>query len=104
MVKAITDIFDDFSTKRADLIAVTESADAYNAGRFQIASDLGFDEKSWETESGNPCEDCLGNEAESWVDIDADFSGGVDAPTQHPACQCVLNFRKSSASEENEEE
>lgn len=100
MVDAITETFDDFSETRAGLIAVTESADAYNAGRQQIASDLGFDEHAWETESGDPCPECEANEAQGWIDIDEDFQSGDDAPTAHPACQCVANYRKSSDSED----
>jgi hypothetical protein len=103
MVEAIQSTFEDFSTARAELIAQTESADAYNAGRFKTAKSLDYDEKSWETESGDPCEDCIGNEDESWIDIDANFSGGVDAPTQHPRCQCVINFRKGAVEDEEKE-
>jgi len=102
MVSAVTDTFADFSTTRAEMIASTEASDAYNAGRFETAKSLDLDEKSWETESGDPCEDCLGNEAESWIDIDAAFSSGDDAPTAHPRCECVVNFRKSSDSEDEE--
>jgi hypothetical protein len=103
MVKAVTDTFDDFSTARAEMIADTEVSDAYNSARLDTANSLGFDEKSWETESGDPCEDCLGNEDESWIDIDATFSSGDDAPTAHPRCMCVLNFRKSSGGDDEEE-
>jgi len=96
VVKAIEDTFEDFSTTRAELIAQTEMADAYNEGRDAIAREAGLDEKSWETESGDPCPICEDNEAEGWIDIDDDFSSGDDAPTAHPNCLCILNFRKSS--------
>lgn len=100
MVSAITDTFADFSEVRAGLIAQTEAVDAYNASRSDIAAEAGFDEKSWETESGNPCETCLGNEADGWIGVDETFSSGDDAPTAHPNCECVLNFRSSSDEEE----
>lgn len=100
MVHAVTDTFDDFSTKRADLIAQTETADAYNSGRDAIARELGFTEKSWETESGDPCPTCEANEAQEWIDIDEDFASGDDAPTAHPNCLCVINFRKGESEEE----
>ena len=102
MVKAITDTFDDFSTTRAELIARTESADAYNAARHQIATDAGFDEHAWETESGDPCPECEANEAQGFIDIDEDFQSGDDAPTAHPGCLCLTNFRKSSVSDDEE--
>lgn len=102
MVAAIQDTFDDFSDKRADLIAQTEAADAYNAGRADTAAALGYNEKSWETESGEPCPVCEDNEAQEWIDIDEKFDNGDDAPTAHPNCLCVVNFRKSSESDDEE--
>ena len=103
IVSAITETFDDFSETRAGLIAQTEAADAYNAGRRETALSLDYDEHSWETESGDPCPVCEDNEAAGWIDIDDDFPSGDDAPTAHPNCQCVVNFRKSSDSEDEEE-
>jgi ABC-type transporter Mla subunit MlaD len=100
MVKAVNDTFDDFSERRAGLIAQTESADAYNAGRQEIATSLGFDEHAWETESGDPCPICEANEAQGYIDIDQDFASGDDAPTSHPNCLCVVNFRKGAAEDE----
>ncbi len=95
IVEAVQNTFEDFSDVRAGMIAQTEAVDAYNAGREATARAAGFDEKSWETESGNPCETCLENEADGWIPIDDDFTSGDDAPTAHVNCQCVLNFRSS---------
>ena len=103
IVSAITETFDDFSETRAGLIAQTEAADAYNAGRRETALDLLYDEHAWATESGDPCPVCEDNEAAGWIDIDDDFPSGDDAPTAHPNCQCVVNFRKPSGSEDEEE-
>lgn len=94
MVDAVQNTFEDFSDTRAEMIAQTEANDAYNEGRSALAEEADMDEKSWETESGDPCEDCLGNEGDGWIDIDDTFSSGDDAPTAHPRCQCTLNFRK----------
>ena len=93
IVKAVQDTFEDFSDVRAGMIAQTEAVDAYNAGREATARAAGASEKSWETESGNPCETCLANEADGWIPIDDTFTSGDDAPTAHVNCQCVLNFR-----------
>ena len=93
MVKAVTDTFEDFSTTRAGLIAQTEGNDAYNEGREATARQMGFDEKSWETESGDPCPVCIDNEGDGWIGIDNTFSSGDAAPTAHPNCMCTLNFR-----------
>ena len=96
IVKAVQDTFADFSSVRAGMIANTETADAYNHGRDVFARENGFEEKSWETESGDPCPECLANEAQGYIDIDDDFQSGDDAPTLHPNCMCLLNFRKGA--------
>lgn len=100
VVDAIKGTFDDFSETRAATIARTETADAYNQARVDIGKDAGFNEKSWETESGDPCPICEANEAQGYIDIDDDFDSGDSEPTAHPNCLCVVNFRKSSGSEE----
>ena len=102
LVGAIRDTFEDFSTVRASMIAQTEVVDAYNAGRNATARAAGLDEHAWETESGNPCETCLANEAQGWIPIDQDFDSGDDAPPAHPNCECVENFRKVSDVDDDE--
>jgi len=103
MVAAVRETFDDFSETRADLIAQTEGNDAYNAGRRETAKSLGMDEHAWETESGDPCPECEANEAQGFIDIDEDFESGDDAPTAHPGCLCLVNFRNTSVQDEGEE-
>lgn len=100
IVDAVHEVFADFSDVRAGLIAQTEANDAYNAGREATARAAGLGEKAWETESDNPCEVCLDNEAEGWIDIDDPFPSGDMGPTAHPNCECVLNFRTSENDEE----
>jgi hypothetical protein len=99
VIDAIKSTFADFSDARAKLVANTEISDAYNTARFSVAKEAGLDEKSWETESGDPCQICLDNEAQGYIDIEEDFDSGDDAPTAHPNCLCTLNFRKSSGAE-----
>ncbi len=93
VVAAINDTFDDFSETRAGLIAQTEVNDAYNSARDGTARDIGATEKAWETESGDPCPTCVDNEDAGWIGIDEDFPSGDDAPTAHPNCECVTNYR-----------
>ena len=100
VVSAIQDTFADFSDKRAGLVAQTEVVDAYNYGRNQTARALGMQRKRWETESGNPCEICLANEAQGWIGIDEDFDSGDAAPTAHPRCECVLAFSDEADEED----
>ena len=94
IVNAIQDTMENFSSVRANMIAQTETNDAYNFGRKQMATSAGFDEKVWVIESDNPCLICIANAAEGYVDIDAEFLSGDDAPTAHPNCYCSLDFRK----------
>lgn len=93
MVAAVQDTFADFSTARAELVAQTEGNNAYNQGRDETARELGMDEKSSETESGNPCPECVANEEQGWIGIDEDFVNGGQGPTFHPGCMCTANYR-----------
>lgn len=93
IVGAIKDTFEDFSEKRAGLIARTEAADAYNEGRAATAQRMGLKQKSWETESGDPCPICIGNEEQGWIGSSELFDSEDAAPTAHVNCECVLNFR-----------
>jgi hypothetical protein len=93
IVEAIQETYSRFSTSRADMIAQTELNDAYNAGRYELANIIGMGEKAWITESGDPCEDCLDNEAEGFIPMMQAFSSGDRMPTAHPKCYCSLKFR-----------
>jgi hypothetical protein len=100
IVKAITETFDDFSEKRAGLIAQTEGNDAYSYGRHETAVDLGMTEKEWDTD-GEGCEEiCQPNADAGWIPIDDDFPSGDDMPTAHPRCDCGCNYRKGEDDEE----
>jgi hypothetical protein len=93
IVAAIETTMDDFSTARAEMVAQTEVATAYNFGRHQLAESAGLNEKRWATESGNPCAVCLGNEGEDWIPMGQAFSSGDQFPTSHPRCMCSCDFR-----------
>ena len=93
IVEAIQETYSRFSTSRADTIAQTELNNAYNAGRSALANIIGMGEKAWITESGDPCEDCLDNEAEGFIPMMQAFSSGDQMPTAHPNCYCSLDFR-----------
>lgn len=101
IVASIEDTFDDFTTKRAELIAQTEVNDAYNGARAAIAESIGLDEKRWDPD-GEACPECQGNADAGWIDIGDDFPSGDDAPTAHPNCDCSIDFRKSDSDDEDE--
>lgn len=91
-----------FIRSRAELVAVTELGNAYQAGNIAAirgAMDTGLRfEKSWLTVGDNRVDPhCKANQAQGWIDIDDTFSSGVDRPLDHPGCRCVLLFRRVAA-------
>lgn len=93
IVQTIRDTVDEFSEKRAEMIAQTEVNDAYSFGRDGLARSAGLEEKSWIVESDNPCIVCIENEAEGWIPIDQQFPSGDEFPTAHPLCACGCDYR-----------
>jgi hypothetical protein len=78
------------SPYRAELIARTESVNAYQSGLAQFAIDSDAKGKEWDTSGG--CAICEGNAAEGPIPIDAIFSSGDSEPTAHPNCKCSLTY------------
>ena len=68
---------------RADIIAMTETNRAYNAGTIDTYVEAGASGWNWITD-GNPCELCLAKEAENPHALDD------DVPPEHPYCQCGM--------------
>jgi hypothetical protein len=93
LIEAIQETMDEFSTFRAEMIAQTETNNAYNFGRQEMAIESGMSEKSWVTESGDPCPECVDNEDAGWLPIGVPFPSGDQMPTAHPRCYCSLDFR-----------
>jgi HK97 family phage portal protein len=94
-----------FSTEKARTIARTETATALGQGQKEAAKSQGRTEKRWVT-SGDALvsEECLSNESDGWISIDEVFSGsGVDTIPEHPNCRCVVQFRNTRATAEEED-
>ena len=68
---------------RADIIAMTETNRAYNAGTIDTYVEAGASGWNWITD-GNPCELCLAKESENPHALDD------DVPPEHPYCQCGM--------------
>jgi hypothetical protein len=87
-------------SSRAELVAVTEIADGYEAGNRLIADRLvsaGLTmQKSW-LDVGDKREDerCRSNAAAGWIPIDAAFPSGADRPPDHPACRCACLYQRA---------
>jgi hypothetical protein len=101
--KEIRKLFDGpITTKRAQLIAVTESARAYEAGNRAFADTLKDDgitmEKMWMTSHDDRVSDgCAGNEADGWIPIDEPHTSGDQEPPRFPGCRCYEAYREARA-------
>ncbi|MFI8696755.1 phage minor head protein [Dietzia maris] len=71
---------------RAEMIAQTESVNAWSQGQFNYAKETGAKRKIWEALAG-ACKQCAPLDGEK-VEIDEPFSSGVMLPAQHPRCRC----------------
>lgn len=71
---------------RAELIAQTESVNAYQAGLREFGRQSGAVGKEWLTAGAKDF--CLDYEAEGAVPVDHTYGGGLLGPTAHPRCRC----------------
>ena len=88
---------------RAQLVAVTESCDAYEAGSRQAINTLStyglVYDKSW-LATGNACPDiCAANMDQGWISVDDAFQSGDDTPSGHPGCRCSALYKRREEEE-----
>jgi hypothetical protein len=101
--KEIRKLFDGpITTKRAQLIAVTESARAYEAGSRAFADTLVDDgismQKMWMTSHDDRVSDgCETNELDGWIPIDEPHTSGDQEPPRFPGCRCFEAYREARA-------
>ena len=81
--------FTDMTTRRADMIARTETADALEQAFMDRSEAMGVTGKEW-VATGGCCDICAGNEAEGVVPLKYIFSSGHERPPAHPNCKCAL--------------
>ncbi len=107
MAVALTDVFEHGGTyqdavgvlrgaivdaERADVIARTELADAYNKSMLASAREIPGAKKVWSSDA-DPCEEiCIPNIEQGAIGLDEDFVSGDDAPPGHPRCLCSVSF------------
>ena len=107
MADAITARYKEFAVgrpqehidSRAHLIAVTETAMAYEEGSAIVARDLQHGgllmEKSWLTVGdARTSDECRTNEAAGWIPVDIAFPSGDGNPPAHPACHCTALYQR----------
>ncbi|NED59592.1 phage head morphogenesis protein, partial [Streptomyces sp. SID10244] len=73
-----------------EMIAQTESVNAWSKGQYEYAKAAGAKKKVWEALAG-ACPQCAPMDGEK-VEIDEPFSGGVLLPSRHPRCRCSVYF------------
>lgn len=78
---------------RAELVAVTELAEAYEEGARIVRDGLSKQglavEVSWLTVGDDRVDPhCLANAGVGWIPADESFPSGVSAPPDHPGCRC----------------
>ena len=84
---------------RAELIAVTEAAEAYEAGNRLVIDEMtavGLEmEMHWSTVGDARVSDgCIANAAVGWIPVDAPFPSGHQHPPRFPGCRCAILYRR----------
>lgn len=104
--RAIRREFRDMAASRAETIARTETANAYEGARRIVAQGVQAGgevvEQRWLVQY-QCCDLCSTNEAAGWLPLDAPFPTGSDRPPEHPRCRCSCQFRTVAAGDTTEE-
>lgn len=84
---------------RAELIAVTEAAEAYETGNRLVIDEMtavGLEmEKSWSTVGdGRVSDGCRQNAAVGWIPVDQTFPSGHQRAPRFPGCRCAILYRR----------
>ena len=84
---------------RAELIAVTEAAEAYETGNRLVIDEMtavGLEmEKSWSTVGDDRVSDgCRQNAAVGWIPVDEPFPSGHQHAPRFPGCRCAILYRR----------
>lgn len=87
---------------RAELIAVTETGQAFMDGQLEqarqrVARGIAI-EKSWLTVGDDRVsEGCQANQAKGWIDFGQLFPSGHASPLRFPGCRCAMQTRRKAA-------
>ena len=84
---------------RAELIAVTEAAEAYETGNRLVIDEMtavGLEmEKSWSTVGDDRVSaGCRGNSQAGWIPVDQAFPSGHQHAPRFPGCRCATLYRR----------
>jgi hypothetical protein len=105
--KAVNEKFDGFAGKlpqehlrsRAELVAVQEAGEAYEAGTHAVGQELqamGLEmEHAWLTVGDSRVSDqCWGDQGAGWIPLGDAFPSGNERPPGHVACRCTGLMRR----------
>ena len=84
---------------RAELIAVTEAAEAYETGNRLVIDEMtaiGLEmEKQWSTVGDDRVSDgCRTNGQTGWIPVDQAFPSGHQHAPRFPGCRCAILYRR----------
>lgn len=85
---------------RAEVVAITELGNAYEAGNSIVVADLvagGLEmEKKWLTVGDERVDPdiCAANQAQGWIAFEDAFQSGHMQPLGHPICRCTTLYRR----------
>jgi len=100
--RAIRREFRDMAASRAETIARTETANAYESARRIVAQGVRADgevvEQRWLVTYAC-CDLCAMNEQAGWMPLDAPYPSGSDKPPEHPNCRCSVQYRTAEGSQ-----
>lgn len=102
LAKQIRDTFDGFAGRkpqahirdRAELVAVTETGNAYetagqNEARNLQRAGLNMFKRWWTSNDGKVTPRCSANQAEGWIPLDNTHGSGHSTPLRFPGCRCT---------------
>jgi hypothetical protein len=92
-------LLDNVKRSRAELVAITELGNAYEAGTRILIDDLvagGLEmEKQWLTVGDNKVSDgCRENQDAGWIPVADAFPSGHQQPVRFPGCRCTCLYRR----------
>jgi hypothetical protein len=99
LARQIKTLHTDWSSTRAQTIAVTELGNAYQQAMLDTVRDAGSlgltFEKSWSNTGDDRVSDqCRGDTAAGWIGLEAVFPSGNMRPLGHVRCRCAAQFRR----------
>lgn len=103
--RTLRELFDIYSTSRADLIARHEARLGYETGRqlsaYSMLAAEKILQKHWYNQGDDRVTDeCIANQRAGWITYGGTFPSGAMHPPQHYNCRCWLRYRELQPGEQ----